>query len=375
MLPALRPGASRYVDLFTTTPTSTTSVTDSLLQSVFDLYYNPALSVIGDEIVGLADIDSYGGLGDDIGSGSYFFNGPQSLLPGLSPGFEKSGKFLNNQAFSMYGWSSIGSSNYHALQASLRKQFSHGVQFDFNYTFSKSMDITSAASRVGFSVYGYQNIGLVGSRLANAFSPNLARAVSDYDLTHQMNLNWIADVPIGKGRALAHNANGILDAFIGGWQLSGLARWTSGFPFSVDGGQRWPTDWFLTAITQMTARPKTGVFKQNGSVSVFANPAAAQNDFTLPLPGGVGSRNILRGDGFASWDMSLAKRWKMPYRETHSLQFRWEVFNVPNLTRFNAQGVGASLLTSLTQSPASFGAYTSLLTQPRVMQFALRYEF
>jgi len=378
MLPPLRPGASRYVDSFTTTPTSTTNVTDSLLQSVFDLYYNPALSVIGDEIVGLADIDAYGGLGDNIGSGSYFFNGP----PGLNGG---AGKFLNDQAFSMYAWSSIGSSSYHALQASLRKQFSHGIQFDFNYTFSKSMDITSAASRVGFSVYGYQNIGLVGSRLANAFSPNLARAVSDFDLTHQINLNWIADLPIGKGRALAHDANGILDAFIGGWQLSGLARWTSGFPFSVDGGQRWPTDWFLTAVTQMTAKPQTGIYhltipdpvtgKPDSFVSPFANPTAAQNDFTLPLPGGVGSRNVLRGDGFASWDMSLAKRWKMPYRESHSLQFRWEVFNVPNLTRFNAQGVGASLLTSLTQSPASFGAYTSLLTQPRVMQFALRYEF
>jgi hypothetical protein len=383
MLPPLRKGATQYQDLFTGFVPSTTNTTDGLLQSVFDLYYNPAVSVIGDEIVGIADIDAYGGLGDNapVPAGSlpipYFFNGPAGLNGGA-------GKFLNDQAFSMYGWSSIGSSNYHALQVSLRKQFSHGVQFDFNYTFSKSTDITSAASRVGFSVYGYQNIGLVGSRLANAFSPNLARAVSDYDLTHQVNLNWIADLPIGKGRALAHNANGIVDAFIGGWQLSGLARWTSGFPYSVDGGQRWPTDWFLTAITQMTARPKTGIFHLLGTdangkpyafVSPFANPTAAQNDFTLPLPGGVGSRNVLRGDGFASWDMSLAKRWKMPYRETHNLQFRWEVFNVPNLTRFNAQGVGASLLTSLTQSPGTFGAYTSLLTQPRVMQFALRYEF
>jgi hypothetical protein len=379
MLPKLRPGATAYADLFFPTSFPATNSTDSLLRAVFDLYYNPALSVIGDEIVGIADIDAYGGLGDNSGSGKpYYFNGPAGLNGGA-------GKFLNDQAFSMYGWSSIGSSNYHALQASLRKQFSHGVQFDFNYTFSKSMDITSAASRVGFSVYGYQNIGLVGSRLANAFSPNLARAVSDYDLTHQMNLNWIADVPVGKGRTFAHNASGILDAFIGGWQLSGLARWTSGFPYSVDGGQRWPTDWFLTAITQMTARPKTGIFKlqipdpvtgkPDAFVSPFANPTAAQNDFTLPLPGGVGSRNVLRGDGFASWDMSLAKRWKMPYRETHNLQFRWEVFNVPNLTRFNAQGVGASLLTSLTQSPGTFGAYTSLLTQPRVMQFALRYEF
>src|SRR5467141_940601 len=376
MLPPLRNGATQYSDLFTAFTPTTTNTTDGLLQSVFDLYYNPALSVIGDEIVGLADIDSYGGLGDNGGSGvPYFFNGPPSQLPGLCPGsFCQSGKYLSNQAFSMYGWSSVGTSNYHALQVSLRKQLSHGLQFDFNYTFSKSIDITSAASRVGFSVYGYQNIGLVGTRLANAFSPNLARAVSDYDLTHQMNLNWIADLPIGKGRAVARNANGVVNALIGDWQVSGLARWTSGFPFSVDGGQRWPTDWFLTAIAQMTARPKTGVFKRNGSVSVFADPVAAQADFTLPLPGGVGSRNVLRGDGFASWDMSLGKRWKLP-RENHSLQFRWEVFNVPNLTRFNAQGVGSSLLTSLTQQPGSFGAYNSLLTQPRVMQFDLRYEF
>jgi len=370
MLPKLRAGATQYSDTFATgfVPTAT-NPTDGLLQEVFNLYYNPGLSVIGDEIVGLADIDLYGGLGDNIGSGSYYFNGPPGLLG------NHSGQFLNNQAIAEYGWSTIGSSSYHALQANLRKQVSHGVQFDLNYTYSKSLDITSAASRVGFAVYGYTNIGLVGSRLANAFSPNLARAVSDFDATHQFNFDWVADLPIGKGRSIAGKATGVEEAFIGGWQISGLARWTSGFPFSVDGGQRWPTDWFLTAITQMTTRPRTGTFKGNGSVNVFADPAAAQNDFTLPLPGQVGSRNVLRGDGFASWDMSLGKRWIMPYRETHSLQFRWEVFNVPNLTRFNAQGVGSSLLTSLTQSPNSFGAYTSLLTQPRVMQFALRYEF
>ena len=292
------------------------------------------------------DIDLYGGLGDNapVAPGTtpapYFFNG----LPGILG--NGSGQFLNNQAISM--------------------------QFDLNYTFSKSIDITSAASRVGFSVYGYQNIGLVGSRLANDFSSNLARAVSDYDLTHQINANWIVDLPVGKGRALAHDSGKVVDALVGGWQLTGLARWTSGFPFSIDGGQRWPTNWFLTAIAEMTARPQTGVFKRNGSVSVFADPTTAQTDFTLPLPGGVGSRNVLRGDGFASWDMSLGKRWALPW-EGHSLQFRWEVFNVANLTRFNAQGVGASLLTS--QSPSNFGAYTSLLTQPRVMQFALRYEF
>jgi len=370
MIQPLRPGASYYSDTFGTGLVPTPNPKDSLIQEVFNMYYNPGLSVIGDEIVGLADIDSYGGIGDNIGSGSYYFNGPPGLLG------NNSGQFLNNQAFSTYGWSSIGNSSYNALQANLRKQFSQGVQFDLNYTYSKSLDITSAASRVGFAVYGYTNIGLVGSRLANAFSPNLARAPSDFDLTHQLNLDWVAELPFGKGRAFASNAHGVTNAFIGNWQLSGVARWTSGFPFSVDGGQRWPTDWFLTGIGQMTARPKTGTFKGNGAVNVFADPAAAQQDFTLPLPGQVGSRNVLRGDGYAGLDMSLVKNWRMPYNEAHSIQFRWEVFNVPNLTRFNAQSIGSSsLLTSLTQQPNSFGAYTSLLTQPRVMQFALRYEF
>src|SRR5216684_13477 len=169
MLPALRPGATVYTDPFTNfVPKAGTSVTDSLIESVFDLYYNPLLSVIGDEIVGLADIDIYGGLNDNANTGSYFFNGPPTLASGA-------GQFLNNQAFSTYGWSSMGNSSYHALQVNLRKQVSHGLQFDFNYTWSKSIDITSAASRVGFSVYGYQNVGLVGTRLANAFSPNRRR--------------------------------------------------------------------------------------------------------------------------------------------------------------------------------------------------------
>jgi hypothetical protein len=380
MLPKLPAGATHYTDTFGTGIVPSNNPTDSLIQEVFNLYYNPGLSVIGDEIVGIADVDVYEGLGDDQGHYYTFCAQPGCTASGAgtigTPFGGGIGNYLNNQAFSTYGWSSMGNSSYHALQANVRKQFSHGLQFDLNYTYSKSIDITSAASRVGFSVYGYQNVGLVGTRLANAFSPNLARAVSDFDTTHQFNLNWVAELPVGKGRALAGSAHGFLDAFIGGWQTSGVARWTSGFPFSIDGGQRWPTDWFLTGIGQMTAKPQTGTYKRSGRVDLFADPKAAQQDFTLPLPGGVGSRNVLRGNGYAEWDMSLYKSWKMPYRESHSVQFRWDVFNVPNLTRFNAQSVGSSaLLTSLAQQSTNFGAYTSLLTQPRVMQFALRYEF
>jgi hypothetical protein len=231
MIQPLRLGASYYSDTFGTGLVPTPNPTDSLIQEVFNMYYNPGLSVIGDEIVGIADIDSYGGIGDNIGSGSYYFNGPKGY---------NSGEFLNNQAFSMYGWSSIGNSSYNALQVNLRKQFSQGVQFDLNYTYSKSIDITSAASRVGFAVYGYTNIGLVGSRLANAFSPNLARAPSDFDLTHQLNLDWVAELPFGKGRAFAGNAGGVTNA-------------AGSFPASPVGPADFPSAWM-----EGSAGPRTG---------------------------------------------------------------------------------------------------------------------
>jgi hypothetical protein len=351
MLPPLAAGAQYQA--FGGTPTS------SLLQAVYALY-TTVDTYPGNEVVGLGNIDLYYGLSDTLGNFYNFGNATASLSPAV-------GDMLNGQFTSMYGWSSIGSSNYNALQASLRKQFSSGIQFDLNYTFSKSIDITSAAARVGY------NQGLNGSQLVNAFSPNQNRGVSDFDATHQINANWIAELPFGKGQKFARGASGALNAFIGGWQVSGLVRWTSGFPFSVGSGQAWATDWNYSGLATMIGKAKTGVYSQsNGTVSVFADPTAARNAFDFTYPGQSGSRNVLRGPGFASWDMSINKRWQMPI-EGHSLQFRWEVFNVPNLHRFNVQSVSNPY--TLQQLPSDFGAFTSLLTNPRVMQFALRYEF
>ena len=375
MLPPLQKMATAYKDLFTgftATPGSA-----GLIQAIYDLYYSPSISYFGNEVVGLGYVDIYQSLGDDLGIPGQFYSFCAS--PGCTGFGAGAGDALNNQATSMFAWSSIGRSYYNALQASLRKQFSNGVQFDFNYTYSKSIDITSNATRLAFS--SSINVGSPGSRLANAFDPNGRRAVSDFDTTHQINANWIVELPFGKGKHFAGNASRALGALIGGWQLSGLARWTSGFPFTVDNGNFWPTDWDEQGIAQMVTKPKTGAFKQpNGTVSVFADPTAVFNnhDFIHPFPGQGGSRNVVRGNGYAGLDMALTKRWQLPL-EGHSLQFRWEVFNVPNLTRFNVlSGLGTqacACIASLQQVPSSFGDYTGLLTQPRVMQFALRYEF
>jgi Carboxypeptidase regulatory-like domain len=342
-----------------------------LIQAVYDIYYNPgAASYPGNEVVGLGNIDLYGALGDLSGN-TLHFNHPDGT-PGVA------GEMLNEQATSTVAWSSIGNSNYNALQATLRKQFGSSVQFDLNYTYSKSIDITSSATRLGWQ--SCCNVGAPGTRLVNAFDPNARRAVSDFDLTHQINANWIVELPFGSGRHFASSSSRLKDAFIGGWQLSGLTRWTSGFPFTVDNGNFWPTNWDEQGIANMVTRPKLGRFRDpvSGNVSVFANPLTAFNDFQHPFPGQSGSRNLVRGDGYAGLDMALAKRWTLP-REGQSLQFRWEVFNVPNLHRFNVEsGLGTSACTciaSLQQLPGSFGDYTGLLTQPREMQFALRFEF
>jgi hypothetical protein len=315
---------------------------------VYDLYscfpYNDTSSQ--------ADIDVYGNLTDaNLPGVTYTLNtGPYS--------------FYNPQFSSLYAWSTIGNSSYNALQVMLRKRFNTGFQFDVNYTFSKSMDISSDAERIA----PYKGLG---GQVINAFSPNQLRAVSDFDTPHQINADWIMELPFGKGKPFARNAGRWLDAFIGGWQLSGIVRWTSGFPVTVDNGYFFPTNWEEEGNALTIATPRnTGVYKEpNGAVSMFQNGPAAIADFIHPFPGGSGSRNTFRGDGFAGWDMGLSKRWKMPF-EQHSLQFRWEVFNVPNLTRFDVQSNRPEIDLS-----TQFGNYTNLLTQPRVMQFALRYEF
>jgi hypothetical protein len=275
--------------------------------------------------------------------------------------------FYNPQFATLYMFKSMGTASYNALQVSLKHKMAHGVQFDFNYTYSKSIDLASDAERVG-------TIGGNGAQIQNAWDPGQFRAVSDYDATHQFNADWVADLPFGRGRWVGRNSNRALDAVIGGWQLSGLLRLTSGFPFNVTNGYQWPTDWDLSGNGYLTGPVKTGVYHNSSDpsvVNVFATGSSAQASFHEPFPGEAGQRNVLRGPGYFSLDAGLGKRWKMPWSEGQSVQLRWEVFNVFNAVRFDPLSINATL----DFSGSTFGQYTRLSTNPRVMQFALRYEF
>ncbi len=95
-------------------------------------------------------------------------------------------------------------------------------------------------------------VSLSTSQVINAFSPDLWRAVSDFDTTHQFNANWVYDVPFGHGRHWGGGAGKIVNGSFGGWGLNGLCHWTSGFPFTVSAGAGWATDCELSGTSFLT---------------------------------------------------------------------------------------------------------------------------
>lgn len=253
-------------------------------------------------------------------------------------------------------FSSVGGGSYHGAQLNVRKRFGNGDVIDMNYTFSKSIDLRSNTERAGSS----------SGVLWNPWQPGLMKGVSDYDNTHLFNMLAVYNLPVGRGKRFATDIPRWADAVIGGWQISGVWRWSSGFPISVFETGVWPTNWNNNNWARWNGTP---VSTQHGE-NMFANPDSAINAFDYELPGGIGTRNGLRGDGIFNIDLNLSKRFVMPFNEKHSLQFRWETFNLTNTTRFDVNSASLDISTG-----GTFGAYSALLTQPRVMQFGLRYEF
>lgn len=284
--------------------------------------------------------------------------------------------FYSPQFYALATLRSMGAGSYNAMQWSVRKQFGQSLQFDFNYTWSKSIDLGSIGESVGFS----SGLGTFASLIQNAWDPSQSRAVSDYDTTHLFSAFVVAELPFGRHKRFLGDANRFMDGLVGGWQLTGIWRQSSGFPTSIDNGGNWPTDWQITPFaSQIGPNPAQQTTKNApaaqssgiGGPNVFPNPAAALASYDYALPGESGQRNGIRGDGYFTIDVGLAKKFTLfTVRDTpHTLQIRGEAFNVTNTVRFNPTSI-----TGLS-APASFGKYSATLTNPRVMQFSARYEF
>ncbi len=290
------------------------------------------------------------------------------------------GTFLNPQFWGFDALRSFGTSTYHSMQVSLRKAFSDGYQFDLNYTLSKSTDLVSVGSRRSQG----ERFGQVPGdtywstfSVINSWDREAQRAVSDFDMRHQWNANWVVELPIGTGKPLLSDLGPAGQAVLGGWQISGLMRLTSGMPLSVLNGLAWPTCYCyqhfaepVGTVPEQTNAKNARLIGGGTGPNVFSDPEAALASFRQVLPGEIGQRNNLRGDGIFSIDMAIGKRFAMPF-EGHTLQFRAEAFNVTNSVRFNPD----AWETLSFVFPGSFGNYSQVMIPPRVIQFGLRYEF
>jgi len=301
--------------------------------------------------------------------------------PGMACGVQGPWMLFNPQFSALSAWSSLGLSDYHAMQWTVRKRYSYGLQFDVNYTWSKSIDLGSNVEAAG--TYASNSFAI------NTWNLNQMRAVSSYDTTQQINFSGVYELPFGRGRHFGNNMNKVVDAIVGGWQVSGIYRQTSGLPFYLINGQRWPTNWNEDAyatpggavpVSETQNAIATGSIGKGGGPNLFSNPAAivtaagepsGQNGlFTETLAGQSGLRNNFRGNGLFNIDTGVYKVFRIPRREHDQLQLRWETYNLTNSVIFDPQTSNDSVISS-----TNFGKLTSTLTAPRQMQFAGRYTW
>ena len=265
--------------------------------------------------------------------------------------------FFPLQGSSMPTWMNAGTAAYHSLNISLRRAYSNGLSFDFNYSWSHSIDLGSAAE---------SGAGQQGGAIQNIFNTKEFRGSSDFDARHNISADYLFALPVGKNQKFLSGAPSWLDYVVGGWQISSVMRYRSGLPTVVGGDLAYNANYWLSSLAITTGPVQSGVhYDQNGNPSVFKNTSFA-NSFEDELPGHSGTRAALRLAPLFNTDVTLSKSFRLP-KEGQRIQFRAEAFNVFNNVNF----LNPSL--SLT-APGTFGEYQAAM-DPRTMQFALRYEF
>ena len=305
----------------------------------------------------------------------------QAVLDDLSPVVGPNA-FFHPQYAALGVFSTVGSADYHGGTFSLRHRFRNDFFLDFNYTFSKSMDDSS----------DLESAAVLGSLIRQPLDLDAQRSVSDFDIRHNINANWLMSLPFGRGRRFLNDSPSVVNALLGGWQLSGIMRYHTGLPAGspFDVGI-WATNWQLTSngarTTPLDAANNPHVLSPDPNdpasyPNIFANPEAAYSSFRNARAGEVGDRNTFRIPSYFVLDAGLSKSFDMWYKEGHELTFRWEVFNVTNTQRFGTiSNFGLNLDPQFGGAPGDFGRYIDSQSpvgesRPgRVMQFALRYTF
>jgi hypothetical protein len=235
----------------------------------------------------------------------------------------------NNNFMSAGLISTISSSNYNALQLSVDKGLTHGLQLQASYTYSHALDDASS----------FENAGFGGSRGYNQFKPSLNYGNSGFDSRQRFVIAPVYVVPFKQGG----NAFSPINLLVSGWEISGIATFSTGFPFDIAYDNATSLSLFCSRLNSFYACPD--VPNQVAPI-VLANPRTAfaankstffqKASFTPELLGTFGneSRNKYHGPGINNTNLILAKNFALSSDGVRSLQLRMESDNVFNHTQF-----------------------------------------
>ncbi|MEK7408230.1 MAG: carboxypeptidase regulatory-like domain-containing protein [Acidobacteriota bacterium] len=244
------------------------------------------------------------------------------------------------------------SSTYNGGTAKVTKRFSDGLSIMAFYQFSRAIDNASE-----------DQAWEVGDRARNFNNLALERSISAHDIPHDVAVNFVYELPVGKGKTLGGALHPIVERAIGGWQLAGIFKWQSGLPLMFSA----PNNTFSFGGSQFPNVSDVKAAKYEAkTVDRWFNTAA----FSQPPPFTFGNAprylSNVRVHALNSWDISAAKNF--PIRERLRIQFRGMLFNAFNRARFGPPDTNVA-------SPG-FGRISGLgQTAPRSVQFGLRISF
>ena len=239
-------------------------------------------------------------------------------------------------------FSSGASSTYHSWQTTLKKRLSMGLQLEGSYTWSKSIDNGEG---------GYQD----------NYRIRLNRSITDLDVPHRFILNYVYELPVGRGRHFGKDMPRLLDTLVGGWMIDGITNYQSGGAFGISANS--VCRCFNNASF---ANSKGYSAKLEGRAEDRLSKWFDTSAFTQPDPftiGNMGPRSAdLRNDKVANWDLGLSKDFHPV--ERMRVQFRADALNAWNHPRFSGPN------TSVTSG--SFGIVSGQSNAPRQIQFGLK---
>jgi hypothetical protein len=211
-------------------------------------------------------------------------------------------------------------SNYNSLNVKVESNVSN-LSLVAAYTYAKSMDVKSAAASIGGDAAGWAGP-------MDAHRPQLDYSVSSFDVPQRFVASFNYKLPIGRGQKVLSQANAVIDAVVGGWQVNGIASFQSGFPFTVTAPDLDNYNHAYGQRADLVGNPYPHGFQKTAAkwfnTAAFAQPALGMY--------GTSPRNFLRGQGVNNFDASLFKT--IHVGERLALELRLEAFNALNRTQF-----------------------------------------